>query len=108
MKKYVLALDEGTTSARAVVFDAKGKVVSVSQREFAQIYPKEGWVEHDPMEIYSCQYGVMTEAITKMDNESARDGGRMGQTYGQARLQCDSLAMPPHRGTLRTTEKGRI
>ena len=67
MKKYVLALDEGTTSSRAVVFDAKGKVVSVSQREFAQIYPKEGWVEHDPMEIYSCQYGVMTEAITKMD-----------------------------------------
>lgn len=67
MKKYVLALDEGTTSARAVVFDVKGKVVSVSQREFAQIYPKEGWVEHDPMEIYSCQYGVMTEAITKMD-----------------------------------------
>lgn len=67
MKKYILALDEGTTSARAVIFDARGKVVSVSQREFSQIYPKEGWVEHDPMEIYSCQYGVMTEAITKMD-----------------------------------------
>ena len=53
MKKYILALDEGTTSARAVIFDARGKVVSVSQREFSQIYPKEGWVEHDPMEIYS-------------------------------------------------------
>ncbi len=67
MKKYILALDEGTTSARAVIFDSKANVVSVSHGEFSRFYPKEGWVEQDPMEIYSTQYGVMTEAIAKED-----------------------------------------
>ena len=67
MSKYVLALDEGTTSARAILFDKKGNAVSVAQREFTQIYPKPGFVEHDPIEIYSAQYSALTEAITKIN-----------------------------------------
>ena len=69
MKKYILALDEGTTSARAILFDKKGTAVSVSQHEFTQIYPKEGYVEHDPLEIYSAQYSALTEAIAKIGAE---------------------------------------
>ena len=65
MKKYILALDEGTTSARTVIFDEKGAEVAIAQREFAQIYPKPGYVEHDAVEIYAAQYATMTEAIFK-------------------------------------------
>lgn len=63
MKKYVLALDEGTTSARAILFDKKGNIVSCAQKEFRQIYPTPSFVEHDPMEIYAAQYSTMTEAV---------------------------------------------
>ncbi len=63
--KYVLALDQGTTSSRAVLVDEKEQVVSCLSREFPQIYPEEGWVEHDPMDIWSSQYGVMMETIAK-------------------------------------------
>lgn len=66
MKKYILALDEGTTSARAILFDKGGNPVSVSQHEFTQIYPKEGYVEHDPLELFSTQYSALTEAISKI------------------------------------------
>ena len=65
MKKYIVALDQGTTSSRAMVFDRAQNIVAAAQKEFPQIYPKAGWVEHDPMELYSCQYGVMMEAITR-------------------------------------------
>ena len=65
MRKYILALDQGTTSSRAILFDNAQNIISLSQREFAQHYPKEGWVEHDPMEIWSSQYAVMMEAIAK-------------------------------------------
>ena len=65
MKKYILSLDEGTTSARAIIFDKKANIVSLAQHEFTQIYPKSGYVEHDPLEIYSAQYASLTEAITK-------------------------------------------
>ena len=64
MKKYILTLDEGTTSARAVLFDKGAGAVSVAQREFKQIYPQPGFVEHDPVEIFSVQYAAVTEAIT--------------------------------------------
>ena len=63
MKKYILALDEGTTSARAILFDRQGKTVASAQHEFPQIYPQPGWVEHDPMAIYAAQYSAMTECI---------------------------------------------
>ena len=63
MKKYILALDEGTTSARAILFDRQGNTVASAQHEFPQIYPQPGWVEHDPMAIYAAQYSAMTECI---------------------------------------------
>tara|TARA_B110000003_G_scaffold200168_2_gene198763 strand:- start:46 stop:1551 length:1506 start_codon:yes stop_codon:yes gene_type:complete len=65
MKKYILSLDQGTTSSRAIIFDKKGNIVSVSQKEFTQYFPKPGWVEHDPNEIWSTQEDVLVEAITK-------------------------------------------
>lgn len=65
MGKYILALDQGTTSSRAILFDEKRRIVSLAQKEFMQIYPHEAWVEHDPMEIYSSQLAVMTEVIAK-------------------------------------------
>ncbi|NNC35322.1 MAG: glycerol kinase GlpK [Croceitalea sp.] len=65
MNDYILALDQGTTSSRALVFDKKGSIVSSSQKEFTQIFPKPGWVEHDPTEIWSTQAGVAAEAIAK-------------------------------------------
>lgn len=64
-KKYVLAFDAGTTSNRAILFDHDGEIVSVAQQEFPQIYPKPGWVEHDPMDIWSTQSGVARQTIEK-------------------------------------------
>ena len=65
-KKYVMALDQETTSSRCILFDRQGNVVSMAQKEFTQIYPKTGWVEHDAMEIWSSQYGVAAEAMAKI------------------------------------------
>ena len=62
---YILALDQGTTSSRAILFDGEQNIVDIAQREFGQIYPREGWVEHDPMAIWSTQYSVMTEVIAR-------------------------------------------
>ena len=70
MKKYILSLDEGTTSARAILFDRRGNVVSSAQHEFTQIYPTGGYVEHNPLEIYSAQYSSLIEAITKIGAEA--------------------------------------
>ncbi len=65
MHKYIMALDQGTTSSRAILFDKAGAIVSVAQKEFTQIFPAPGWVEHDPAEIWSSQIGVATEAMAK-------------------------------------------
>ena len=66
MKKYILALDQGTTSSRCILFDKQGNICSMAQKEFEQIYPQAGWVEHDPMEIWASQLSVATEAISKI------------------------------------------
>jgi len=66
MEDYILALDQGTTSSRAIVFDHQGQIRSVAQKEFTQIFPQPGWVEHDPNEIWSTQAGVAAEATVKM------------------------------------------
>ncbi|MBS5670367.1 MAG: glycerol kinase, partial [Clostridium sp.] len=66
MKKYVLALDQGTTSSRCILFDKQGNICSMAQKEFEQIYPYAGWVEHDPMEIWASQLSVATEAMSKI------------------------------------------
>lgn len=65
MQQYILALDQGTTSSRAIIFDKKGGIVTIAQKEFTQVFPQPGWVEHDANEIWSTQLGVAAEAITK-------------------------------------------
>lgn len=65
MKQYVIALDQGTTSSRCILFDREQNIVGVAQREFTQIYPKPGWVEQDPMEIWSSQSSVLTEVLAQ-------------------------------------------
>lgn len=66
MKKFIMALDQGTTSSRCILFNKKGQAVSIASKEFRQIYPRSGWVEHDPMEIWSSQISVATEAMAKI------------------------------------------
>ncbi len=66
MDKYIMSLDQGTTSSRCILFDREGNIASIAQKEFTQIYPEPGWVEHDPMEIWSSQIGVVTEAMAKI------------------------------------------
>ena len=75
MKKYIMALDQGTTSSRAILFDKKGNIVSMVQHEFPQIFPREGWVEHDPMTIWSTQISVAAEAVYKI-------GAKWSEIYG--------------------------
>lgn len=79
MKKYILTLDEGTTSARAIIFDSSGNTVSIAQNEFTQIYPRPGFVEHDPIEILSAQLSAVTESIVKA-GISVSDIGAVGIT----------------------------
>lgn len=67
MKTYMMALDQGTTSCRCILYDRQGQIVSMAQKEFRQIYPEAGWVEHDAMEIWSTQMGVAQEALLKID-----------------------------------------
>ncbi|MCT8976172.1 glycerol kinase GlpK [Clostridium sp. CX1] len=79
MAKYIMALDQGTTSSRCILFNERGLVVSSAQKEFKQIYPEAGWVEHDPMEIWATQFSVATEALFKA-NISAEDISAIGIT----------------------------
>lgn len=79
MGKYVMALDQGTTSSRCILFDERGTIVSVSQKEFKQIYPNPGWVEHNPMEIWATQFGVAAEALAKV-GATASDIAALGIT----------------------------
>ncbi|MCD8216633.1 MAG: glycerol kinase GlpK [Clostridiales bacterium] len=79
MKKYIMSLDQGTTSCRSILFDHQGNICSVAQKEFTQIYPQPGWVEHDPMEIWSSQLAVSMEAIAKL-GISAVDVAAIGIT----------------------------
>ncbi len=75
MKKYIMSFDQGTTSSRCILFEKNGKIASMVQREFAQIFPHEGWVEHDPMTIWSTQIAVATEALLKI-------GANWDEVYG--------------------------
>lgn len=79
MAKYVLALDQGTTSSRAILFDKKGAIAGVSQKEFTQFFPKAGWVEHDPMEIWSSQLEVAKDVLKK-NKVAAKDIAAIGIT----------------------------
>ena len=75
MSKYILALDQGTTSSRAILFDHAQNIVGIAQKEFTQIYPHQGWVEHDPQEIYASQFAVMMEVIAQTGIEPADIAG---------------------------------
>jgi glycerol kinase len=66
MTQYILAFDQGTTSSRAIVFDRQGNILSLAQKEFQQIFPQSGWVEHDADEIWSSQIGVANEALARI------------------------------------------
>lgn len=79
MSKYIMSLDQGTTSSRCILFNKNGLIESVAQKEFTQIYPKAGWVEHDPMEIWFTQISVATEAMQKI-NATASDIATIGIT----------------------------
>ena len=109
MQKYILALDQGTTSSRCILFDKAGTICSMSQKEFTQIYPKPGWVEHNPKEIWSSQLSVATECMamagagrradsSHRHHQPKRDYNSMGQRYRGACLQCHCMAVPPDLG----------
>src|SRR5258708_27014703 len=76
---YILALDQGTTSSRAILCDKGGHIQQIAQREFQQFYPQPGWVEHDPEEIWSSQYSVLAEVLAK-NNSTTRDVAAIGIT----------------------------
>ena len=86
MADYIMALDAGTTSSRCILFNKKGEICSLAQKEFTQYFPKPGWVEHDANEIWSTQLGVAVE--------SARDHDRMGQAYRRTHIPRDCMAVP--------------
>jgi glycerol kinase len=77
MKEYILALDQGTTSCRAILFDKNGAIQAVEQQEFTQFYPQPGWVEHNALEIWKTQLAVTQELLRKrnLSGQSARDDG---------------------------------
>src|ERR1700722_18454108 len=79
VQPYILSLDQGTTSSRAILFDHAGQIVQVAQKEFSQHYPQPGWVEHDAEEIWSSQYGVLAEVLAK-SNCTTRDIAAIGIT----------------------------
>src|ERR1700741_1218285 len=95
--KYLLALDQGTTSSRALVIDESGKVVAVAQKEFTQIFPQPGWVEHDPNEIWASQIGVAADALGRA-GISAKHVCAIGITHHRASAD---------RANLRQNESGR-
>src|SRR6187402_2337670 len=76
---HILALDQGTTSSRAIVFDANGRIQATAQKEFTQLFPQPGWVEHDPREIWASQIGVAVEALGRAAL-TARDIAAIGIT----------------------------
>ena len=79
MAQYIMALDQGTTSSRCILFDKAGRICSMAQKEFTQFFPQAGWVEHDAMEIWASQIGVAQEALLKI-GASARDVAAIGIT----------------------------
>mgnify|MGYP001083573342 CR=1 FL=1 len=104
MAKYVMALDAGTTSNRCILFNEKGEMCSVAQREFTQYFPKPGWVEHDADEIWASMLGVAVEAMNMIGAEAEviaaigitnqRETHRLGQRDRRADPSCNRMAVP--------------
>ena len=95
MPHYILALDQGTTSSRSIIFDKQGNIISVAQKEFKQIFPQPGWVEHDAEEIWSTQYGTMAEAVAKA-NITMKQVAGIGITNQRETTVCGN-AVPANR-----------
>ena len=95
MDQFILALDQGTTSSRAIVFDHSGLPVATAQKEFTQIYPKPGWVEHDPEEIWSTQIGVATEVLAKAGLKSTDIAGIGITNQRETTIVWDRLSGKP-------------
>ena len=95
MAKYVMALDAGTTSNRCILFNEKGEMCSVAQKEFTQYFPKPGWVEHDDNEIWSTQLGVALEAMSKI-GASAED---IAANAIREKLLSSGIVIPGNRCT---------
>jgi glycerol kinase len=114
----VLALDQGTTSSRAILFDHEGSIRSIAQREFEQIFPQAGWVEHDPEEIWSSQISVAVEALSRGDVRprdiaaigitNQRETTVVGSGDGKADLQRDRVAGPANCWIVRPTQECRL
>ena len=118
MSDFVLAIDQGTTSTRAILFDGKQAVRAAAQEEFTQHYPGSGWVEHDPEEIWQSVISTCRTAIKKSGqrglgyfrdrhHQPARNRRHLGQGDGQADPQCDRLAGPAHRAALPEAQESR-
>ena len=99
MTTYLLALDQGTSSSRSIVFDAQGRIVASAQLELPQIYPRPGWVEHDPREIWRTQLSTAREALAKA-GITAKD---IRAVDGGSRAPRHRLAGSPRRAYLRRT-----
>ena len=112
MAKYVMALDAGTTSNRCILFNEKGEMCSVAQREFTQYFPQPGWVEHDADEIWASMLGVAVEAMN-MINATAEDIAAIGITNQRettivwADPSCDRMAVPQNFRILRYLKRKR-
>ena len=115
---YLLALDQGTSSSRSIVFDRDGRIVAIAQRELTQIYPQPGWVEHDPMEIWSSQLATAREVLAKAKlkasdiharrhHQPARDHGAVEPQDRPAGAPRHRLAGPPRRAAVRAAARGR-
>ena len=94
--KYIIALDQGTTSSRVALVDEQENITAILSREFPQIYPDEGWVEHDPIDIWSSQYGVMMELLAKCNVAPSDIVG-----MGHRRRIAHAPAVFPYGGLLR-------
>jgi predicted NBD/HSP70 family sugar kinase len=107
--KFILALDQGTTSSRAIVFDRDGNIISVAQKEFPQLFPKPGWVEHDPRDIWSSQAGVAAEALTKA-SATAADVAAIGiaKRVYRSRTRSSGKTAAPRRSAIGSKRKSSI
>lgn len=115
METYIAALDQGTTTSRAILFNSRGEIVSKAQYPFRQIFPQPGWVEHDPMEIWATTVRALSEAVdaAHIDPKAIAGVGITNQREtailwdrrtGSAGVQCHCVAVPPYGGDLRPAE----
>ena len=113
MAGYILAIDQGTSSSRAILFDENQNIVTVSQREFTQIYPHSGWIEHDAMEIYESVLDVVNEAVVHsriavrdikavgIANQRETTNGRLEPPHGVTHCKRNRVAVQKNRRNLR-------